>query len=97
MYIAPAQGQRTPWGQKLDANRKALSLYHLLQGTKKSLSTLILYKFLMFFPRVYSPGTGVDNPWGQSVDVNRKAISLCPLSVSFKNISLKSDLMNIFA
>ena len=26
MYIAPGQGQTTPFGQKFDANRKALSL-----------------------------------------------------------------------
>ena len=25
MYIAPGQGQTTPWGQTFDVNRKALS------------------------------------------------------------------------
>ena len=35
--------------------------------------------------------------WGQNFDVNRKALSLYPFSVSFKNISLKSDFINTFA
>ena len=26
MYIAPGQGQKTPWGQTFDVNRKPLSL-----------------------------------------------------------------------
>ena len=26
MYIAPGQGQKTPWGQTSDVNRKPLSL-----------------------------------------------------------------------
>ena len=65
MYIAPAQGQTTPWGQKLDGNRKALSLSPFdASFKKKSLSTLILYIFLNVFPHVYSPGAGVDNPLG---------------------------------
>ena len=76
------------------------SPYHfdrLLQVSNKSLRTLILYTFFNVFPHVYSPGAGVDNPWGQKFDVNRKSLSLCPFSVSFKNISLKSDFINSFA
>ena len=64
MYIAPAQGQTTPWGQKFDANRKALSLAPFAAISKKSLSTLILYIFLNVFPHLYSPGARVDNLFG---------------------------------
>ena len=34
---------------------------------------------------------------GQSSDVNRKALSLCPFVANFKNISLKSNFIHIFA
>ena len=49
MYIAPGQGQTAPRGQNFDVNRKALSFYHLLQVSKKSL---------------YSPGLGAYSPQG---------------------------------
>ena len=63
MYIALAQGQTSPWGQKFDANRKALSLSPFVASfQKKSLSTLILYISFNVFPHVYSPGAGLDNP-----------------------------------
>ena len=51
----------------------------------------------MFFHMYIAPGQGQTTPWGQNFDVHRKALSLCPFSVSFKNISLKSDSINIFA
>ena len=44
-----------------------------------------------------APGQGQTTPWGQNFDFNKKALSLCPFIVSFKNISLKSDFINIFA
>ena len=59
MYIAPAQGQTIPWGQKFDANRKTLSLSQLVASLKKS-----LYIFFNVFLHVYSAGAGVDNPFG---------------------------------
>ena len=45
MYIAPRQGQTTPWGQNFDVNRKPLSLPIRFKFKKKR--NLILYKFLM--------------------------------------------------
>ena len=45
MYIAPGQGQTAPGGQDFDVNRKAFT--HLLQVSKKSLWSLILYNFFM--------------------------------------------------
>ena len=35
MYIAPAQGQTTPWDQKFDANRNALSISPFVASLKQ--------------------------------------------------------------
>ena len=97
MYIAPRQGQTTPWGQTFDANRKPLSLCPFVAGLKK-----IAFKsdFICFFfhvlPYVYSPEQGQTIHWGQNFDENKKAFSLCPNVASFKMISLKSDFIHIF-
>ena len=37
MYIAPGQGQKTPWGQTFDVNRKPYHVDHVLQVSNKSL------------------------------------------------------------
>ena len=42
-----------------------------------------------------APGQGQTAPWGQ-MDVNRKALSLYPFVASFKEISLKSDVIHFF-
>ena len=36
-YIAPGQGQTTPWGQNFDVKRKTLSLCPFVASVKKSL------------------------------------------------------------
>ena len=61
---------------------------HLLQVSKKTLCSLILYNFFHDFIHVYSPGAGTDNPLGQNFDVN--SLSLQSFVASFKKISLKS-------
>ena len=43
-----------------------------------------------------APGQGQTAPRGQNCDVRRKALSLYPLVASFKEISLKSDLIHFF-
>ena len=43
-----------------------------------------------------APGQGQTAPRGQHFDVNRKALSLYPFVASFKEISLKSDLIQFF-
>ena len=48
MYIAPGQGQKTPWGQTFDVNRKLLSLCPFVAGLKKI--------------ALYSPRAAADNP-----------------------------------
>ena len=35
MYIAPGQGQTTPWGQNFDVNRNVLSLHSFVTSFKK--------------------------------------------------------------
>ena len=57
----------------------------------------------MFFSTCIAPGQrqgqghGQTTLCGQNSDVNRKALSLCPFVAMFKNISLKSDFIHIFA
>ena len=61
MYIAPGQGQKTPWGQNPDVNRKALSLCPFVASFKKiSLKSDFIDNFSCF----YSPRAGADNPLG---------------------------------
>ena len=50
MYIAPGQGQKTPWGQTFDVNRKPLSLRPFVASLKKmSLNSDFIHISLMFF------------------------------------------------
>ena len=44
-----------------------------------------------------TPGQRQTTLYGQNSDVNRKVLSLCPFVASFKNISLKSDVVHILA
>ena len=98
MYIAPGQGQTTPWGQNFDVNRNSLSLCPFVASLKKIALKSIFSSFCMivFFSHVYSPRQGQTNHWGQKFYDNRKAFSLCPIVASFKMISLKSDFIHIF-
>ena len=97
MYIAPEQGQTTPWGQNFDVNRKPLSLCPFVASLKKiSLkSDFLPFFFFFFFSHVYSPRKGQTTHWGQKVYDNRKAFSLCPYVARFKMISSKSDFIHI--
>ena len=82
MYIAPEQGQTTPWGQNYDVNRKALSLCPFVASLIKTLWSLILYIFFILLYMYIAPEQGQTTPWGQNYDVNRKALSLCPFVAS---------------
>ena len=77
MYIAPGQGQKTPWGQILMSTKSPYHFDHLLQVSNKSLWTLILYTFFYVFPHVYSPGAGADNPlWTKSWCQQKSLVTL---------------------
>ena len=57
MYIAPGQGQTTPWGQTFDVNRKPLSLCPFVAGLKKNCFEVRFYiHFFHVSQYVYSPG-----------------------------------------
>ena len=59
MYIAPGQGQTTPWGQTFDVNRKPLSLCPFVAGLKSiALKSDFIYIFLMFHHMYIAPGRG---------------------------------------
>ena len=94
MYIAPGQGQTTPWGQNFDVNRNSLSLCPFVASLKKNRFEVDFFQFL--YDYVYSPRQGQTNHWGQKFYDNRKAFSLCPYVASFKMISSKSDFIHIF-
>ena len=63
MYIAPWQGQTTPWGQNFDVNRKALSLCPFIKGLKKiSLNFNFILFCFHYFIHIYSPRAGAVKP-----------------------------------
>ena len=78
MYIAPGQGQTTPWGQTFDVNRKPLSLCPFVAGLKKCFEVRFYIHFFHVSSYVYSPGQGQTIHWGQNFDDNRNTFSLCP-------------------
>ena len=73
---------------------------HLLQVSKKSLWSLILYSFSHDLIHVYSPGAGGIQPPGTSFDVNRHFWSLRSSVASFKSettiVSEKSIVLPFF-
>ena len=61
LYMYIARGQRQTIGDKiLIPIERLYHSDHLLQVSKKSLSTLNLYIFLNYFIHVYSPGARAD-------------------------------------
>ena len=60
MYIAPGQGQTTPWGQNFDVNRNFLSLCPFVASLKKNHSEVRFFTvFMCFFFHMYiAPGRG---------------------------------------
>ena len=55
MYLAPGQGQTTPWGQNFDVNRKAFSLCPYVASFKMSSSKSDFIHIFNDFIHVYSP------------------------------------------
>ena len=98
IYVySPGQGQKTPWGQTFDVNRKPLSLRPSVASFKQiSLNSDFIRIFFMFSYMCIAPGQGQTTVCGQNPDVNRKALSLSPFVASFKTIFLKSDFIHNF-
>ena len=66
MYIAPGQGQTTPWGHNFDVNRQHLSLCPFVAGLKKCFEVRFYLHFFHVSPHVHSPGQGQTIHWGQN-------------------------------
>ena len=69
---------------------------HLLQVSKTSLWSLILYNFFMISYTYIAQGQGQTAPGEQSFDVNRNVLSLHSFVPSLKQMSFKSDFIQFF-
>ena len=67
MYIAPGLGQTAPRGQNFVSTERPNHFTHLLQVSKKSLLSVILYIFFHDLIHVYSPRAGGIQPPGDNV------------------------------
>ena len=95
MYIAPGKGQKIPWGQTFDVNRKPLSLRPFVASFKQiSSNSDFIHIFLIFFHMYIAAGQGVDNPLGTKFGCQQKGLITLP---SFKSISSKADFINTIA
>ena len=91
MYIAGGQGQTIPGDKILMSTETSCHFRHLLQVSKKSLWSLILYIFFFMILYMYiAPGQGLTTPLGRNFDVNRNILSLRSFVASFKKKSLWS-------
>ena len=58
MYIAPGQGQTTPWGQIFDVKRNSLFLCPFVASLKKNLFADFVLFLCVFFHMYIAPGRG---------------------------------------
>ena len=97
-YIAPGKGQKTPWWQTFDVNRKPLSLRPFVASFKQiSLNSDFIHIFNVFL-HVYSPGAGADNPLWTKSWCQQKSLVTLPICCKFqkkKNIYLWSLILYI--
>ena len=63
MYIAPGQGQTTPGDKIFMSTETSCHFGHLLQVSKKSLWSLILYNFFHDLYMYIALGQGLTTPW----------------------------------
>ena len=72
MYVAPGSGRQSIGVKILMTTERPFLFAHMLQVSKCSLGTLILYTFLMILYMYIALGQGQKTPWGQiTFDVNR--------------------------
>ena len=65
MYIAPGQGQTTTGDKIFMSTETSCHFGHLLQSSKKSLWSLILYNFFMILYMYIAPGLGLTTRWDE--------------------------------
>ena len=88
MYIAPGQGQVSPWGQMLMSTESPYHFAHLLQVLKQY--------FFHVFPHVYRPRQGKTNPWVKILMSTERPYHFDHLLQVLKKIPLNSDFIQIF-
>ena len=64
MYIAPGQGQKTPWGQTIDVNRKPSSLRPFVASFKQISLNSDFMHVLMIFHMYIAPWQGQTTLFG---------------------------------
>ena len=92
------QGQTAPRGQSFDVNRYVLSLHSFVASLKKKFPVKSDFIHFFFHDLIHvAPAQGQRDPRGLNFGVNRKALSLFPFVASFKEISFKSDFIQLFS
>ena len=85
MYIAAGQGQTYPGDKILMSTETSCHFGHLLQVSKKSLWSLILYNFFHDCIHVYSPRAGADNPLGTKFWCQQEHLVTSVICYKFQN------------
>ena len=91
MYVAAGQGQTTPGDRILMSTETACHFGHLLQVSKTSLLSLILYNLFHDFIHVYSPWAGRDMSQGTKFWCQQKCHVTSFICCKFIKMYLKSD------
>ena len=96
-FIAPGQGQTTPWGQMLRSTESPYPFAHVLQVLKQSLWSPILYTFFSCFSMCIAPGRGRQHIGDKILmTTERPFLFAHMLQVSKWSLQMKSDFFNIF-
>ena len=94
IYIAPGQGQKTPWGQNFDVNRKPLSLRPFVASFKQISLISDFIHILMFFHIYIAWGRGRQPSVDKILMSTEKPCHFAHLLQVSKNISLKSEFIH---
>ena len=90
-------GADSPQGTKFWCQQICLVTSFICCKFKNNLFEVWFFTFSFSWFNRCSPGAGAERPQGLNFGVNRKALSLFPFVASFKEISLKSDFIQLFS
>ena len=98
MYIAAGQWQTTPGDKILRSTETSCHFSHLLQVSKKSLWSLILYNFFMILYMYIhvALGQGLTTLRGRNIYVKRNILTLWSFVASFKKYFFEVRFYAIF-